>query len=396
MFAMKLRRAWGILLLVSWGIVVACGDDAGVSGTGEPDAASPDASSDGAGTNDAIADSMPPDAEAGGASSPAAMLSIGGDQGCRVSSQGVVTCWGGGAAAPFAIAPTTTFSTVGVADGRACAVDTSGQLSCWNETGPVARQPYPIPGLTWRQISVGQQHLCGITTSGALYCFGNNGAGQLGVGDTALHPAPTQVGTDTDWLKVSVDLATSCALKTSGALYCWGYDGFGEVGDGLGDGSVGTDQLVLSPKPVMAGTTWRDVGAGACAIRSDGALLCWALSSWPDGGPKPHAPVLVDPGPDWVQLSVASHSCALDTKGAVYCFGGINTDGELGNGGTSPSNTPGQVGTDTDWAEVAVGYGGFSCGRKKSGAVQCWGKGDLGELGVPIDGGSTTPVPTLP
>jgi alpha-tubulin suppressor-like RCC1 family protein len=63
---------------------------------------------------------------------------------------------------------------------------------------------------------------------------------------------------------------------------------------------------------------------------------------------------------------------------------------------TSPteSSLPVQVGTDTDWADVGVGYE-HTCGLKQNGSVWCWGSNSSGEHGS-AGGSGATRVQVLP
>ena len=98
--------------------------------------------------------------------------------------------------------------------------------------------------------------------------------------------------------------------------------------------------------------------------------------------------------PGWTAVGPGdTHTCAI-RNGALYCFG-ENTSGELGNGtSTSPEDpdhgnpNPTQVGTATDWTDIAGGAGA-SCGIRADNLLFCWGNGASGD-------GSTTPytVPT--
>ena len=71
----------------------------------------------------------------------------------------------------------------------------------------------------------------------------------------------------------------------------------------------------------------------------------------------------------------------MQADGLLWCWG-ENTSGELGQESTSAYSTvPLKVGTDTDWAEVATGLG-FTCARKTTLAVWCWGANSLYQTGT--------------
>jgi len=71
--------------------------------------------------------------------------------------------------------------------------------------------------------------------------------------------------------------------------------------------------------------------------------------------------------------------CASKTNGTLWCWGG-NLRGQLGDGTTTTSTTPKQVGSETDWAQFCTGAQ-HSCGLRASGSVWCWGSGDSLQTG---------------
>ncbi len=72
-------------------------------------------------------------------------------------------------------------------------------------------------------------------------------------------------------------------------------------------------------------------------------------------------------------------TCALGSDGGIYCWGS-NFVGQLGDGTTVPHAHPTQVGTATDWIDVATGIP-MACGLKADHSMWCWGFGSSGELG---------------
>ncbi len=48
-------------------------------------------------------------------------------------------------------------------------------------------------GRVWISVSLGFAHSCGVQFDGSLWCWGDNGDGQVGVGDRDHHRRPTRV-----------------------------------------------------------------------------------------------------------------------------------------------------------------------------------------------------------
>ncbi len=117
-------------------------------------------------------------------------------------------------------------------------------------------------------------------------------------------------------------------------------------------------------------------GPQACAIRSDGALLCW-------GGDTGNLKAAISQGFTSGIASVAlgeQSTCVLTTGGGVQCWG-RGDEGELGNGGTADSATPVAVtGLASGVTAIAAGDD-FYCALTTAGGVKCWGHAGEGQLG---------------
>ncbi|MCC7537830.1 MAG: hypothetical protein IT379_16520 [Deltaproteobacteria bacterium] len=84
------------------------------------------------------------------------------------------------------------------------------------------------------------------------------------------------------------------------------------------------------------------------------------------------------------------HACALRSNGRVVCWG-ANDVGQLGDGSLAPSTRPREVGTLEDVTQV-VASASHTCARTRDGEIFCWGDGDgVIEPGVDI-GPQTLPV----
>lgn len=89
------------------------------------------------------------------------------------------------------------------------------------------------------------------------------------------------------------------------------------------DGPTGHDLREPAPEEHFVAVS---AGVGhTCAIRTDGALLCWG--SGPVGvpdGTEPHPPteVNVDLRRDWVRVaSGGAHTCAATADDTIFCWG---------------------------------------------------------------------------
>jgi alpha-tubulin suppressor-like RCC1 family protein len=374
------RRRVVFSVLVWWGLgagFVACGSDEGLPAGGS------DAGPEDAGTlpaqeasTEASADAAAPDA-----SVTAPQLRSGFELTCSVAADGAASCWGNGKASPTPLAPGTRFRSVepGSRPTRACAIRDDGALLCWD---PKTFAPAVKDARPFASVSVGDDYACAITKGGQLFCWGaNNPYGRLGTGNAASTETLTAVGTDSDWQSVRAGRDHTCAIKTNGALYCWGLNSSNQLGDGAG-GSDGGPIYRATPVPVAPGTAFREVALGVrntCAVRSDGALLCWG-SDLISVTTFATTPKEIDAARDWSSVRMEyQHACARKTTGTIHCWG-RTTYGELGDGTYDAHALPVQVGTDRDWIDVDVGTF-VSCGKKTDGSARCWGHNNGGALG---------------
>lgn len=198
--------------------------------------------------------------------------------------------------------------------------------------------------------------------------------------------------------QVSAGLEHTCVVAESHRVRCWGSGAHGKLGHGA-VADIGNDEL-----PYEAGDV--DLGgfgpiaqiAGhdghTCALNSRGKVRCWGygpilgikskVSIGDDEAPK-LAP-MVDLGGDAVQLAAnALRTCALLDTGTLRCWGD-NTGGELGYGHTKAigdDETPAAAGAVPLGALATGIYGGGDhfCAITTNEAVRCWGQNNNGQLG---------------
>jgi alpha-tubulin suppressor-like RCC1 family protein len=232
---------------------------------------------------------------------------------------------------------------------------------------------------------------CAIHATGELSCWGRNAFGNLGDGTMVSHAVPVTVGAGKTWLRVALGRTHACGIATDNnvnGVYCWGT----EVNQELGNGVAVMNQLTPTLITATPGNTspWKEIVAGlnhTCALREDGTVWCWGRNATGQLGdttttvrPDPKQ-VLPAGAADWTAIAASGEfTCGLRAGGALWCWG-RNDVGQLGAGDiVSPVATPKQVGAAT-YTAVSAGAN-HACAVATDGTLWCWGRNANGELGL--------------
>jgi len=115
---------------------------------------------------------------------------------------------------------------------------------------------------TWSKVSAGHFGSLAVKTDGTLWAWGNNGYGQLGLGDITHRSSPVQVGALTTWSSISAGYLGSAAIKTDGTLWAWGNNENGQVGDFSQTNRSSPVQVSSIMGTVAPGKNWSSVVTG--------------------------------------------------------------------------------------------------------------------------------------
>lgn len=244
-------------------------------------------------------------------------------------------------------------------------------------------------------LGAGWQHSCGLAPDGSAWCWGANHLGQLGDGTRTDRDRPVPVAGDRVFATLSVGGHHACGVDLDGAAWCWGWNGSGQLGDGTVD-----DGLV--PVPVEGLPPVTEAAAGfshTCARVASGQMRCWGSNWWGEVGigvQGPHEPVPSPVARDFAYLQASlgmEYTCAVGQGGPVFCWG-RGMDGQLGDQRLITWPFPYDV-ISVDGAvfrRVETGLGTHTCALTTRDAVYCWGRGEAGELGNTHTTFSPTPV----
>jgi hypothetical protein len=169
----------------------------------------------------------------------------------------------------------------------------------------------------------------------SVWCFGANDLFELGQGNgnTDFSYAPVAVTGFSDASFMVVDDETPCVVTRQGGLVCWGS---GETGIfGVGHENVDHATFVENCLSAFGGGTSETL----CVTQSDGVFSCFGenkLGQCGNGSTVAQVPPS-DGGARTFLATVSkaslgtSHSCAVTTDGALWCWG-ANDHGQIGDG----------------------------------------------------------------
>jgi len=138
--------------------------------------------------------------------------------------------------------------------------------------------PTPVAGIPSKaiRVAVGGAHACVVLKDGSVRCWGDNGKGQLGVGLPVATVAMTAVPMPVPGLaaaatRVCAGSAHTCALLQTGIVVCWGDNAAGQLGNGA-------TAISLIPVPAtQLGSNIKDLACTTertCATAADDSRKC--------------------------------------------------------------------------------------------------------------------------
>jgi alpha-tubulin suppressor-like RCC1 family protein len=277
------------------------------------------------------------------------------------------------------------------------ALSATGEVHWWGGGAAGAPSLPPVRaldlgGLGAVQIARGGYHACAVLSDGTAACWGRDLSGERGDGPaiTAHHAAPTTVAAvEHTFRHIACGSDHSCAATNDGSVLCWGGNTSGES-SGTPGSWIDTPVTIpgFGPGKLLNALMVAAGGAHSCALAEDGTVHCWGSSirgalGRPATSAAP-APVVssgsLEPLSGATYLSAhGSTTCARVASGDVYCWG----DGENGQlGGPLESDAAVRIVVEPEFAVENVEVGGrHVCGRRAEGRVYCWGNAGAPELG---------------
>lgn len=216
----------------------------------------------------------------------------------------------------------------------------------------------------------------------SLYFLGRNSNGEFGLSNITAYTTLTSSPV-VDIVEVYGSQA-AYYLNSNGQLFCSGYNTYGELAQG---------DIIYRSSPVQIPGTWDSFinpngnqYHGASAFKSDRTLWTWGYNGHGQLGQND-----VAPRSSPVQLAFANvyskvgsgYYTTLFVKPNGTLWGvGYGAHGDLAQiTEVAPRSSPIQIGSDTDWLDVAAGHGCYF-GLKTNGTLFAWGQNSYGDLGI--------------
>jgi alpha-tubulin suppressor-like RCC1 family protein len=297
------------------------------------------------------------------------------------------------------------------------AIKTDGTLWSWGFSKGFTRSA-GTPGIVYEDIhyqllrsytmvAMGEYIGYAIRSNGTLWAWGTNTDYNLGDGTTTVRSLPVQIGIDTNWSFVTTAKTNyfgnatdtlrehNFAIKTTGELWGWGANGVGELG------VFNTTFIRSIPVQIGPDTNWSRVTAGTSftvALRTNRTLWSWGSNTAGRLGinlasGNRSSPVQIGTRSDWTQVAAgSSHTLAIRSDNTLWAWG-LGTARQLGiTVATSVSrSSPTQVGVLSNWTQISAG-GSHSMAVASNGTLWTWGANNNGQLGLRDTATRSSPV----
>jgi alpha-tubulin suppressor-like RCC1 family protein len=181
-----------------------------------------------------------------------------------------------------------TVSSIDAGFAYTCALFTDGTAACWgvngngvlgNGTAVTSPTPVSVVGLTNAvEISAGVNLTCARLGDGTVQCWGAKK--MLGNGDpNGSQTTPVVVAGLTGVASIDVGSAYSCVSLTNGTAKCWGFGSSGQLGTGnVADSPTPTEVLGYEGSIVSIDAADGTGGHSTCAVLDNMTAVCWGYN----------------------------------------------------------------------------------------------------------------------
>ena len=227
----------------------------------------------------------------------------------------------------------------------------------------------------YESLTFGGAHTTAKKADGTLWGWGFGAWGELS-SSNETEPNPVQLGTANNWNKVYNGAINTFAIKNNGTLWGCGSNQHGALGVNS------TTQYFTSFQQITTASNWVKVAPSSfftIALKADGTIWGWGRNDNYQTGSMPATlnqlvPLQIGTDTDWVDIATGTSATAFAIKanGTIWGWGANPSSIIISGSGTTSVSTPTQVGTDTDWVKMSVG-GAHILAQKQDGTLWSWG-----------------------
>ncbi|MRG97019.1 hypothetical protein GF068_34600 [Polyangium spumosum] len=298
---------------------------------------------------------------------------------------GAIVQWGGGAPIPTVRDAPAGIVSVAEGGGSLFALDTEGHVFVATAGQPAFEAVAGLEDIV--ALAPGGGHGLFLRADGRVFAAGQNGRGQLGVGDTESHAGIVEVVTSAEIVAIAASDDASFAVDVNGLVHAWGSNDEGQLG-------IGDEDISPHPAPLIVPNLENvvDVAAGrdhVLALTATGGVYAWGLGSSGQIGDGSAGILASRPQP--VPIVLPDGAVALDARGntsyAALASGellgwGQNSLAQLGVGDTQQRTKPAPCLVGGVRAAAAGLTGAIAL--DDVGGLQVWGSNTSGQLALPL------------
>lgn len=300
---------------------------------------------------------------------------------------------------------------VSIGDGFAVALTAEGIAWSWgtntvgqlgNGTASTAYQTTPVRvsgTQTFVAVSAGTAHVLALDADGNVWSWGENGSGQLGLGDSQNRHVPTKIPlfSTSKVVEIAAGGYTSFARTVDGSVFAWGNNQTRMLGDAsLTELEIADAPMLVSELSDLFITHIAAGEATVAAIASDGSVWLWGENGYQQAGVSASSEDVATPTQKLFSVSYLAQDVVFgDTHTSVLCIDGsligfgLNQYGQFGNNKTTDTPTTAKNNTQNYMATfgsqvriTAVAAGStHMVAMSATGDVYTWGSNRNGQLG---------------
>ncbi|MDH5425145.1 MAG: hypothetical protein OEY29_09140 [Gammaproteobacteria bacterium] len=231
-----------------------------------------------------------------------------------------------------------TLSYIYVSAGFSEVMSIASDGSLWKWTldafSPLAQPTQIGTDTDWASVSVGNNHYLALKHDGSLWAWGSNFYGQLGLSHNTAQSVPIRVGSDNNWQQVIAANGYSVAIRDNNTLWAWGRNNSYQLGlNDTTNRNTPNHICIITSCGLEDEQVWGAIAASENSTYTLALQLNSTLWNWGQG--TSNSPTQIGTDTDWALISSSGHSIALKTNGSLWSWSG--------------TATPAQVGISADW-----------------------------------------------